>query len=167
MTLKIGDTIADKFSTYKIVSDYGSFGIGGTEYVYLLDTTHDSSCLLMRFRVEKNRVDGAYTNEVTKEMLSILYSGEKDHCLDNICKGNGEPIWPKVEYQCGDRFTSRVCGTEYILSQVAPCTVALINLRDGNRWSEGQEVQNPWRLTEDDFKKICGSARDVNKFKKI
>lgn len=64
-----------------------------------------------------------------------------------------EPFDGKV----GDRYRC-LDGDEHILALSAPNRICLISLHNGNRWSDAVEVKDPFKLTEEDFKKVSNDS---------
>jgi len=69
----------------------------------------------------------------------------------------------KVSYEMGDIFYHN-SGTPYILANVGE-GVSLISLKDGNRWGDPENTRSSIKITEEEFKQVCGS--DFAGFKKV
>lgn len=86
-----------------------------------------------------------------REYITIsLHHGEKaSDEVRRFCTNHGIRLQER-EYQIGMRFTDGV--TEYILSQVAPGQVALINLETGNRANDPVKVAvGAYAISHDEF----------------
>lgn len=66
---------------------------------------------------------------------------------------------PENSYHAGQRFsrtaTSNNCY-EYILARVSLFECVLINLEDGNRWSQPVNVKDPAHISREEFNRLCG-----------
>ncbi len=75
--------------------------------------------------------------------------------MNTITKGKIAP--QKETYQIGDIFSLDSGFSFYILSQVGEYKVNLINLRDGNRYTNEILVKNILNITKEEVKKLfCG-----------
>ena len=63
---------------------------------------------------------------------------------------------PKITYSTGQRFNDISDGGDYILAHCGDKCVALINLRNGNLYSDKIMVNSLSRITEEEFEEICG-----------
>lgn len=59
-------------------------------------------------------------------------------------------------YGCGSRFRLLYNGVEYILARFSDTEIALINLRDGNRW-RAPIATSSLDLTDRDLSNVVGS----------
>lgn len=59
-------------------------------------------------------------------------------------------------YSIGDRFTYN--GEQYLLAQMEPYKITLINLRNGNRWEDPIFVGRAHRVTKKELRKLTGRA---------
>ena len=82
---------------------------------------------------------------IVRSASNAVYAITEDDIIDETVK----------TYKIGDRFTSPM-GSQCILAQVMPGKICLINLRNGNRYTEPQTVSFPNKISEEEFKKISG-----------
>jgi hypothetical protein len=62
-----------------------------------------------------------------------------------------------ITYRRGQKFTVGYSDTEiFVLATIAAGTMMLISVSDGNRWTEGVTVKNSLKVTEQEFKALCG-----------
>ena len=66
---------------------------------------------------------------------------------------SGDRVWLKSRYNFN-------CE-EYILAQVNTGIVALIHLKQGNRWSEPRKVANVTRVSTEEMQALIGSNADL------
>ena len=100
--------------------------------------------------------------KITKER--VLAAAKK--C--STAKGVLSEIFPEVfkegkSFKIGDIFSidSEIEIQDfYMLSQIGPNKVALINLREGNRYEDPIEVEDATHITLEELKQITGIARD-------
>ena len=86
----------------------------------------------------------------------------------STAKGVLSEIFPEVfkegkSFKIGDIFSidSEIDIEDfYMLSQTGPSKVALINLREGNRYEDPIEVEDVTHITSEELKQITGIARD-------
>lgn len=107
------------------------------------------------------------TFEVSKEFILLAY---KDACAEwkEKLKDNFPDAFKTrfINVKIGNRFScSDFTGGEYILSKIDKQFVVLINLENGNRWSDAVRVFDACDITELEFNKICGDRPE--KFTKI
>jgi hypothetical protein len=102
-----------------------------------------------------------------RKYYGTMYKGEKSYMANKLwaedrvvaAKLKGyvpeEVLYPKVEvtYKRGQRFAH--CGETYILVSCDAETMALVSIRDGNRWTDAVKVEKCQEVTQAEFKSIC------------
>jgi hypothetical protein len=77
----------------------------------------------------------------------------KDYVPDDVMY----PPVKEVTYRRGQKFNQ--AGETYILASCDAETMALISVRDGNRWTDAVKVDNINRITDVEFMAICESTQ--------
>lgn len=136
--LKVGDRIKMGHSVYNLVADFADPG----KVYFLRDGGH---MLYIPFTVTD------LGNITYEEFRQTSYS------KDDWTYEDGSPIYPEeITYSIGDRF-EHTNGEEYILVQVGIRMCCLVCLDSGNYYSKPVEVDNPGRITVEEFFYICAS----------
>ena len=112
------------------------------------------------------------TQELTVDKQFVL-DAYKAACSD--WKLKIEKKFPKLfeqekTYSIGDRFVldEDLIGGDYVLAQVLPREVCLINIEDGNRLNNPVTVDNPLQITTSEYRKIAyRKGGQLYQFKKI
>lgn len=89
-----------------------------------------------------------YETEEGKEWLSSQDSIEEQFVQEK------QKRMPKR----GERYINVETGSDYILAQSTYCKVFLIDLTNGNRWSDPVKVVDPFAITEDEWTLICADC---------
>lgn len=69
---------------------------------------------------------------------------------------------PSPPIRIGDRFS--YSGELYILAQADSFALALINLKDGNRWVNKVECKDPYNVSKKEFAQISRRYSDSKKW---
>lgn len=100
-------------------------------------------------------------SDATRELYNLPQDWDKALALASevvepeIIKDTPKP----VTYKRGDRFIRE--GREYILARESANyrSLILVCLDDGNIWSDAVRVDDPEKVTEAEFKKLCSSGK--------
>lgn len=89
--------------------------------------------------------------------------------LRHTAAGDG-PITPEdVFYHTGQRFRyldeqGDLAGDTYLLAQVEAATINLINMTDGNRWTQSMVFHNPAKVPKSAFDKLFAGGANLKKW---
>lgn len=109
------------------------------------------------------------SNGIVDVAFAAMSDGEKQHFVNKVYKHDG--IYPQKlkaatvrrSLKRGDRVTvaSKACPTEaedYILARVGKGEVNLINLKDGNRWTDNYPTATTLVLTAEEMDELVGES---------
>lgn len=90
--------------------------------------------------------------------LWVLYGGMTDEEVEEAYEKHLEKcLEENFECRHGDVFTLKD-GGKYILALVAKCMVALVSMRNGNRWVDAISVEDSFKVKVSEFGEMCGSC---------
>jgi len=112
------------------------------------------------------------TQELTVDKQFVLdaYKAACSEWKDKIEKKFPKLFEQEKTYSIGDRFVldEGCIGGDYVLAQVLPREVCLINIEDGNRLNNPVTVDNPLQITTSEYRKIAyRKDGEIYQFKKI
>ncbi len=108
-----------------------------------------------------------------KELVDLVYFNNLSNSTDELWSDRAEPEnarifyngkWATIveeTYKLGDRFKCDA-GGEYILARTGSNNINLINLEDGNQWSNPLSVKNDCNIKPQEFNELC-KGREFNK----
>ena len=107
-----------------------------------------------------------YSEEVSKEELlkaiDAMISDLKDA---KEYEDESKSKEPEQTYRIGQKFKHN--DESYILAQIGIRRVTFINLKDGNRWTEGENVQECYHITEEELNSIINNRNENYVFELI
>lgn len=131
------------------------------------------SCLIVlpeyECKIEKNQDGNDCIIFVEKKFLNVYIDVDEKivrECYDLACtewKKRIEdhiPDFKSCIHKIGNRYSIKTSWdekAEYILARITFDKVALISLKDGNRWAEPVEVRDATNLTSQEFAGVCGT----------
>jgi hypothetical protein len=121
--------------TVKVVTDH-FIAVNGNDFWHSVNTFE----LYQEPTLEKQVADLEAKIKEVKEKLTALKKQKAEQ--------------EEVTYRFGQRFRKIGYVEDYILAQVAPFSVCLINLDTGHRFTDPVVVNSVYKITQEEFKKL-------------
>lgn len=117
--------------------------------------------------IKKSLENGKFNCDELVRMLKCAVSLSNIDNLESIMNTVGLKLSDikieEITHSIGNRYKHPPHDAIYVLSQVEESRVTLIDILAGNRWNNPVYVESTSKISESEFKKICGSGE----FRKI